>query len=517
MDEVLRSRTQRRLKEEKETKEKNFFKIFTDNPIVKEAAKVVKNVSSETNKIVNNLVKETKEVVKNAAKETERTIANVAKGTKEVVNNVAKETEKTVTNVAKGTKETVKNVTKETKRVIISTASEAKKIMENIEKEVDEMILNSAEKADKNLDDLDKIVSKSKISGLNLSSNIRDLRMLNNESKIRIVSKELDKLEKKQKNKTFEEMISKMKLGKGTISNRVEMADGSTISSIYNNFGKEKLRIGEEISFGKDDDNKMERFKILKISEDKKTRTKAVVVGNIETGEVEIIFEGSMPPTGILKDPEKVIKHWYNNVGGNLRRPLFDLLGGAVTPGSSSLKNGYESNENGTPLDYQVALKFAKEIQEEYKNGKDGFKGLSRVSGHSKAGGQAIYIASHLDIEAIAVDPAPVVNPGKYLYNDKILALVPGEGNALLNGTKENSKGAITLKPKISNLTQFLGIGEVGRAFWQDSRMSNIAAMRVKAKEDTYSHTADIEGVKTKEDEVINDLKRYKENGNRGR
>ena len=45
----------------------------------------------------------------------------------------------------------------------------------------------------------------------------------------------------------------------------------------------EKLRIGEELTFNKKT-NKEERFKILKISEDKKKRTRAVAVGNIETG-----------------------------------------------------------------------------------------------------------------------------------------------------------------------------------------------------------------------------------------
>ncbi len=55
--------------------------------------------------------------------------------------------------------------------------------------------------------------------------------------------------------------------------------------------------------------------------------------------------------------------------------------------------------------------------------------------GHSLAGGIAIYVGSRRDTEVIAVDPAPVNNPGRYIDNNKILVVTPNYGNGLLSQT----------------------------------------------------------------------------------
>ena len=233
----------------------------------------------------------------------------------------------------------------------------------------------------------------------------------------------------------------------------------------------------------------------------------AVVLGNKNTKGVEIIYEGSTAPTEILKKGGQVLLDWSNNGGGNMRRSRLDLATSGLSelpksPVATALKFAlrgmYESNENGTPLHYQEALELAKRVQNEYKDGKGGYnKGLTRVSGHSKGGGEAIYTASHLNIEAIAVDPAPVNNPGKYLYNNKIIRVVPENG--LLN-------------KKINN--KIVSVGAlVGK-----QRMDNLPTLEVKANaKDKFNHTTDYNSVLAKEKEVLNNLKNYKASQNRGR
>ena len=55
------------------------------------------------------------------------------------------------------------------------------------------------------------------------------------------------------------------------------------------------------------------------------------------------------------------------------------------------------------------------------------------INGHSKGGGEAIYVASYLNVKALVNDPAPVVNPGPYINSNKILALIPNNGEGTLN------------------------------------------------------------------------------------
>ena len=364
----------------------------------------------------------------------------------------------------------------------------------------------------------------------------RDHEMLKNEAKIEEVNKILDGQEKSQKKKSFSEGISGMELGEDTISNRVAMSDSSDRESIYNNFKLEKdFKKGKVFPYGK------EKFEILDIVKTK-SGMKAVVLGNKNTKGVEIIYEGSTAPTEILKKGGQVLQDWNNNGGGNMRRSRLDLMTGGLSeivksPVEGTLKFAlrgmYESNENGTPLHYQEALELAKRVQNEYKDGKGGYnKGLTRVSGHSKGGGEAIYTASHLNIEAIATDPAPVNNPGKYLYNNKIIRVVPNNGSGLLNikpskailelSTKVSPYSSKTLsKDKISDeidkITKNHKTYSVG-ALVGKQRMDNLPTLEVKAhKKDGLHHKTDYDSVVAKEKEVLNNLKNYKASQNRGR
>lgn len=77
---------------------------------------------------------------------------------------------------------------------------------------------------------------------------------------------------------------------------------------------------------------------------------------------------------------------------------------------------------------------------------------LTGVSGHSKGGGEALYVASNMNLKALIVDPAPVMKPGKYINNNKILALVPGNGEGVLDRAKEipgTGRNLFTLEQKV--------------------------------------------------------------------
>ena len=363
-----------------------------------------------------------------------------------------------------------------------------------------------------------------------IGSNARDLHALLQEAEIEQINKELEAQEEEQDKKTFYDKISNMELDESTVSNRVGAIDDSAKKSIYNNFNEGKLKVGMEITIGSG--NGKEKLKILEIMDKTKSGIRGIAVGNMKTGKVEIILEGSMPPNEFFKNPTKVTKHWANNISGNMRRSSLGLLKGATSLNLPNFSDVYRSNENGTPLDYQEALEFSKKIQNEYKNGKDGFKGLVRVSGHSKAGGASIYIASHLNIEAIAVDPAPVNNPGRYLYNNKILKVIPdNEGDfingALLNEVKTNSKGekisssrTFGLQKAVENINIKVPIDkklENVKQVIKGSKIDNLATMVVKAKEGSLWHTTDIGDVIEKEKTLLNEIKLYKSNKNRGR
>ena len=508
------------------------------NNVKNEAVKIGKNVGKETSRITGNIVNSTKQITKDAVRATVRATNNVRSQASKVVNNIAEKTKKTVRNVASGAKQVVNNVVQGTKNVVNNVKNEAKKIItksaDDIKKESEKVVKDVADGMGNTVNSVVK--GANNVLGYIKDSVKRDHEMLKNEAKIEEVNKILDGQEKSQKKKSFSEGISGMELGEDTISNRVAMSDSSDRESIYNNFKLEKdFKKGKIFSYGK------EEFEILDIVKTK-SGMKAVVLGNKNTKGVEIIYEGSTAPTEILKKGGQVLQDWNNNGGGNMRRSRLDLMTGGLSeivksPVEGTLKFAlrgmYESNENGTPLHYQEALELAKRVQNEYKDGKGGYnKGLTRVSGHSKGGGEAIYTASHLNIEAIATDPAPVNNPGKYLYNNKIIRVVPNNGSGLLNikpskailelSTKVSPYSSKTLsKDKISDeidkITKNHKTYSVG-ALVGKQRMDNLPTLEVKAhKEDGLHHKTDYESVLAKEKEVLNNLKNYKASQNRGR
>ena len=67
-----------------------------------------------------------------------------------------------------------------------------------------------------------------------------------------------------------------------------------------------------------------------------------------------------------------------------------------------------------------------------YRNGHNGYITLVGTNGHSKGGGAAIYVASHLNLRSFAIDPAPVARVGENITNNKFLTIVPYNGNGVL-------------------------------------------------------------------------------------
>ena len=489
--------------------------------IAKETSKIVRGVAKESYRIATNVARGTSKVISGVSKEAGKIVKNIARETSRIVRNVTNETKRITGNIIKGTSGVAKNIIKSTAKIANDVNKETIKIVKDVAKEVNRIKNNVVNEAKNVL----YAASKLPIIG----SNARNLHALLQEAEIEQINKELEAQEEEQDKKTFYDKISNMELDESTISNRVGAIDDSAKKSIYNNFNEGKLKVGMEITIGSG--NGAEKLKILEIMDKTKSGIRGIAVGNIKTGKVEIILEGSMPPSEFFKNPTKVTKHWANNISGNMRRTSSGLLKGATSLNLPNFSDVYRSNENGTPLDYQEALEFSKKIQNEYKNGKDGFKGLVRVSGHSKAGGASIYIASHLNIEAIAVDPAPVNNPGRYLYNNKILKVVPdNEGDfingALLNEVKTNSKGekisssrTFGLQKAVENINIKDPIGKLKnfQQFIKGPKTDNLATMVVKAKEGSLWHTTDIGDVIEKEKTLLNEIKLYKSNKNRGR
>ena len=489
--------------------------------IAKETRKIIKGVAKESYRIATNVARGTSRIISGVSKEAGKIVKNIAGETSRIVRNVTNETKRITGNIIKGTAGVAKNIIKSTAKIANDVNKETIKIVKDVAKEVNRIKNNVVNEAKNIL----YAASKFPIIG----SNARDLHALLQEAEIEQINKELDAQEEEQDKKTFYDKISNMELDESTVSNRIGAIDGSDDKSIYNNFKESKLKVGMEITIGKKD--RAENFKILEIMDKTKSGIRGIAVGNMKTGKVEIILEGSMPPNEFFKNPTKVTKHWANNISGNMRRSSLGLLKGATSLNLPNFSDVYRSNENGTPLDYQEALEFSKKIQNEYKNGKDGFKGLVRVSGHSKAGGASIYIASHLNIEAIAVDPAPVNNPGRYLYNNKILKVIPdNEGDfingALLNEVKTNSKGekisssrTFGLQKAVENINIKDPIGKLKnfQQFIKGPKTDNLATMVVKVKEGSLWHKTDIGDVIEKEKTLLNEIKLYKSNKNRGR
>ena len=279
-----------------------------------------------------------------------------------------------------------------------------------------------------------------------------------------------------------------------TTSSRISYSDDTGKESIYKFFKKDNKKVGETIKIGS------EEFVILKKLENTKSGIRGLALGNKATGKVEIALEGTTSPLEIFENPKQVMKGWSNNLLGNLR----------LTPDlPDEINKIYKSSEKGTPLSYEEAYKFSKEIQEEYKNEKNGFKGLELIFGHSQGGGAGIYIASQLNVGSVAVDPAPVNNPGKYLYNDKILRVIPNYGESLL------SKNTITYgnDAKIETVSRFGGLLEAD--FKSGAKTDQLAVMRVDDKGDPIiKHSTSTKDVEKKSKMLVDEIKSYNSNKN---
>ena len=450
------------------------------NNVKNEAVKIAKNVGKETSRIAGNIVNSTKQVVNNVVQGTKNVVNNVKNEAVKIAKNVGKETSRIAGNIVNSTKQVVNNVVQGTKNVVNNVKNEAKKIItksaDDIKKEAEKVVKDVADGMGNTVNSLLQGADKLR---QHLNGNTKD-------------KKELKKLLEQQENKSFDKLTSKMELGDGTISNRVEMAQ----IGIYDNFVKNGKNMKDEDIINKTftvgTGKKKEEFKVLAI---KNTRSgmRAFVLGNEKTKNVEIFYEGSNPGlTSPSKDFKNWTKDWTNNTLPYADFLLNSNVAGRVLKGLTS--KYYKSSEPETPKTYEDALKIAKEVQNEYKNGKNGYKNLTMVSGHSKGGGETIYVASHLDLQAIAVDPAPVENPERYVSNDKILAVVPGNGRGELNDVRQNSAGAWTLKSKFT----MVGIGD---------ETTKIPVIRVnsfkdeKGKED--KHKADISSVRKIEDDIL--------------
>lgn len=169
--------------------------------------------------------------------------------------------------------------------------------------------------------------------------------------------------------------------------------------------------------------NLYDSYEILEEHTDKKTGMTAYVLGEKSklAGErgVEIFYSGSI---GFNPADPNSIKDWSNNAASY----------GMV------------------PENYEAALRFADQVNARYSNGYKGYnKGVVGVNGHSKGGGEAMYVGSKRGFKTLLIDPAMLVDPGKYVDSGKILSIQPGNGNSSLNKV-ERSEGSnfSTLKQK---------------------------------------------------------------------
>ena len=157
----------------------------------------------------------------------------------------------------------------------------------------------------------------------------------------------------------------------------------------------------------------------------------ALVIGNKDTKKVEIIFGASQGYSNTRLEGEigkRTGKDWYGN----------------------NAKSWFKTTNN-----KRAAKKLTYQVKEKYKNGYNGYKELTTVNGHSKAGGEAIYSASHIPgLKCFAIDPAPVTDCGRWINQNNLLTMVPNMGHGALS-TAENIEGTefytLRINPSTNN------------------------------------------------------------------
>lgn len=204
---------------------------------------------------------------------------------------------------------------------------------------------------------------------------------------------------------------------------------------------------------------------------DKKTGLIAWAFGNKKNGKIEIFFGGSNNPSKIFTDRVTGLD-WTNDIRSAIQ----------------------------TPPNYKVAYNFAKKIASQtYEIDGKKFSGVDGVNGFSKGGGEAMYVASRLNTKAVVIDPAPVINPGMYISNNKILAVIPNNGNGMLNQARQIPGTKLyTLEPKT-------GISE-GKG---NKKVSIVTAIPVNKKNNSMfsDHFPDVHDVHKK----VEEAKKYAE------
>ena len=156
---------------------------------------------------------------------------------------------------------------------------------------------------------------------------------------------------------------------------------------------------------------------------DKKSGMSALVIGNKKTKKVEVIFGASQGLSNIFliggEKGKRARQDWLQN---DLPSTIF------------------------TPDTQRAAKKFTYQVMERYKNGYKGYKELTTVNGHSKAGGEAIYSSSHIPgLKCFAIDPAPVTDCGRWINQNNLLTMVPNMGNGFI-ATTEKIEGSKNIR-----------------------------------------------------------------------
>lgn len=185
--------------------------------------------------------------------------------------------------------------------------------------------------------------------------------------------------------------------------------------------------------------NFFDNFEIIEIERQNKRGFGAITVGNKKTGKVDMFFFG----TNAQKETKEEKEIYEKETQGNADTLFM------------------------TSVNSKAALEYAKKIQEKAKKGMKGSNGktytfLDSITGHSKGGYEAIYVGSNIpNVRVLASDPGPLTETGKYLNKNKILAVLPNEGNASFNyaqkvpGSKGNKLSSITV---LSVRTENLGL-----------------------------------------------------------
>ena len=200
--------------------------------------------------------------------------------------------------------------------------------------------------------------------------------------------------------------------------------------------------------------NFFDNFEIIEIERQNRRGFGAITVGNKKTGKVDMFFFG----TNAQKETKEEKEIYEKETQGNTDTLFM------------------------TSVNSKAALEYAKKIQEKAKKGMKGSNGktytfLDSITGHSKGGYEAIYVGSNIpNVRVLASDPGPLTETGKYLNKNKILAVLPNEGNASFNyaqkvpgsefrmlhpkrGKMEGSKGnKLSSIPVLSVRTENLGL-----------------------------------------------------------